>query len=75
MSDACQSVKGYCNLFIEPQLTSFLVFYNLSHVFKICTIIQYGDISYQENSGSIAKSLHANTRNTTPVQITGFAIL
>ena len=25
MTGACQSAKGYCNLFIEPQIISFLV--------------------------------------------------
>ena len=38
MIDTCQSVKEPCNLFIEPQLTIFLVFYNLLHVFKIFTV-------------------------------------
>ena len=33
--------------------------------------IRYDDISYQENSGSIARSLDANARNTTPVKSTG----
>ena len=37
MTGTCQSVKGSCNLFIEPQLTSFLVLYNFLHVFKIFT--------------------------------------
>ena len=37
MTGTCQSVKGSCNLFIEPQLTSFLVLYNLPHVLKIFT--------------------------------------
>ena len=32
-----QSVKGSCNLFIEAQLTSFLVLYNFLHVFEIFT--------------------------------------
>ena len=51
-----QSVKGSCNLFIEAQLTSFLVLYNFPHAFKFLPrIIRYDDISYQENSGSIAK--------------------
>ena len=35
MTGICQSVKGSCNLFIEPQLTNFLVFYNLPRVFQI----------------------------------------
>ena len=34
----CQNVKGCCNLFIEPQLTSFLVFYNFPRVFRIFTV-------------------------------------
>ena len=38
MAGICQSVKGCCSLFIEPQLTSFLVLYNLPHVFKIFTV-------------------------------------
>ena len=51
-----QSVKGSCNLFIEAQLTSFLVLYNFHTFFKFLPrIIRYDDISYQENSGSIAK--------------------
>ena len=33
MTSTCQSVKGSCDLFIEPQLISILVFYNLPHVF------------------------------------------
>ena len=56
MNGTCQSVKGSCNLFIEPQLTSFLVLYNFPHVFQILLrIIRYDDISYQENSGLIAR--------------------
>ena len=38
MTCTCQSVKGSCDLFIEPQLTSFLVLYNFLHVFKIFTV-------------------------------------
>ena len=75
MAGTCQSVKGSCNLFIEPQLTRFLVLYNFPHVFKIFTIIRYDDISHQENSGSIARSLDANTKNITPVKMTGSTIL
>ena len=46
MTGTYQSVKGYCNLFIEPQIISFLVFYNFPHIFKIfLRIIQYDDIS------------------------------
>ena len=46
MTGTYQSVKGYCHLFIEPQLISFLVFYNFPHIFKIfLRIIQYDDIS------------------------------
>ena len=71
MAGTCQSVKGYCNLFIEPQLTSFLILDNLPQVFKI----QYDDINYQENSGSIARSLDANTKNATPVKTSGSTIL
>ena len=37
VTGTCQSVKGSCNLFIEPQLTGFLVLYNLPRVFKIST--------------------------------------
>ena len=37
MTGTCQSVKGSCNLFIEIQLTSYLVFYNFPHVFTIFT--------------------------------------
>ena len=37
MIGTCQSVKGSCNLFIEPQLINFLVFYNFAHVFTIFT--------------------------------------
>ena len=37
MTATCQSVKESCNLFIEPQLTSFLVFYNFPRVFQIFT--------------------------------------
>ena len=51
MTGICQNVKGSCNLFIEPQLTIFLVLYNLLRVFKILT----DDIGYQENSGSIVR--------------------
>ena len=51
MTGTCQSVKGSCNLSIKPQLTSFLVLYNFPYVH----IIQYDDIRYQENPGSIAK--------------------
>ena len=70
-----QSVKGCCNLFVEPQLTSFLVLYNLPHVFKFLPrIIQYDDISYQENTGSIARSLNTNTSNTS-IKMTGSTIL
>ena len=82
MTGTCQSVKGSCNLFIEPQLTSFLVLYNFLHVFKIFTtflkffiIIWYDDTSYQENSGSITRSLDADTRNTTSVKMTSYKIL
>ena len=76
MTGTCQSVKGFCNLFIETQLTRFLVLYNLPHVFKfLLRIIRYDDISYQENSGSIARSQGDNTRNTTPVKISGSTIL
>ena len=73
MTGACQSVKGCCNLFIEPQLTSFLVLDNLPRVFKI--FILYDDISYQENSGSIARSLDVNTKNTTALKTTGSTIM
>ena len=38
-------------------------------------IIRYDDISYREKSGSIARSLDANIRNTTPIKTTGFTIL
>ena len=38
-------------------------------------IIRYDDISYQENSGSIARSLNDNTRNTTAVEMIGSTIL
>ena len=69
MTGTYQSVKGCCNPFIEPQLTNFLVLYNFPHVLKIF-YIRYDDISYQENFGSIARSLGANTRNTTPVKMT-----
>ena len=63
MIGTCESVKESCDPFIEPQLTSFLVFYNLPRVFKIFTA--YHSIRrYQENSGSIATSLDANTKNT-----------
>ena len=76
MTGTCQSVKGSCNLFIEPQLTSFLVLYNFSHVLKfLLRIIWYDDISYQENSRSIARALDANARNTTPVKMIGSTIL
>ena len=37
MTGTCQGVKESCNLFIESQLTSFLVLYNFAHVFKIFT--------------------------------------
>ena len=53
MTGTCQSVKGSCNLFIEPQLTSFLGLYNFPQF--LLRIIQYDDISYQENSESITK--------------------
>ena len=58
----CQSVKGFCTT---------------SHAFLqfLLRIIRYDDIDYQENSGSIAKSLDANIRNTTPVKMTGSTIL
>ena len=46
MTGTYQYVKGCYNLFIEPQLTSFLVFYNFPHDIKIfLRIIQYDDIS------------------------------
>ena len=35
MTGTCQSVKGSLDLFIEPQLTSFFVFYNLPRVYQI----------------------------------------
>ena len=76
MTGTCQSVKGSCNLFIESQLTSFLVLCNFLHVFQIFTA--YHSIwwyEYQENSGSIARSLDAYTRSTTPVKIIGSTIL
>ena len=73
MTGTSQSVKGCCNLFIEPQLTIFFVLYNFLHVFKIFT--QYDDISYQENFRSIARALNANIRNTTPGKMTGSTIL
>ena len=47
----CQSVKESCDLFIEPQLTSFLVLCNFPYVH----IIQYDDIRYQKNPESIAR--------------------
>ena len=37
MTGTCQSVQESCNLFVGPQLTSFLVFYNLPHVSQIFT--------------------------------------
>ena len=37
--------------------------------------IQYDDISYQENSRSIAGSLVVNIRNTTTVNMIGSTIL
>ena len=49
MTGTCQSVKGSCNLFI-PQLNNFHTFLQFS-----LRIIQYEDIGYQENSGSIAR--------------------
>ena len=56
--------------------------YNFLHVFKIFTtflkffiIIWYDDTSYQENSGSITRSLDADTRNTTSVKMTSYKIL
>ena len=73
MTGTCQSVKGSCNLFIEPQLASFLVLYNFPYLFKI--FIAYHSIWWYQLSGSIAKSLNANTKNTTPVKITGSTIL
>ena len=48
LTGTCQSVKGSCNLFIEPQLTTFLFLYNFPHVFKI--FIAYHSMWwYQEN--------------------------
>ena len=49
MAGTCQSVKESCNLFTEPQLTSFLVFYNLPHVFQIFTA--YRSICWYHLSG------------------------
>ena len=56
MTGTCQSVKGSCNLFIEAQLISSLVLYNFPYVFQIFTACRsIDDISYQENSESIAR--------------------
>ena len=57
MTSTYQSIKGFCNLFIEPQLTSFLVWYSFSHVFKIFTAYHLID------DISSARSLDANARN------------
>ena len=46
MTGTCQSVKGSCNLFIDFQLTSFLVLYNFPFFKFLLRIIQYDDISY-----------------------------
>ena len=35
MAGTCKSVKGSSNLFIEPQLTSFLVLYNLKFLLRV----------------------------------------
>lgn len=52
-------------------------FRTASHTFSefLSRIIQYDCVDYEENSGSITKSLNANTRTSTPVKITGSAIL
>ena len=72
MTGACQSVKGSCNLSIEPQLTSFLVFHNLPYLFTY-------RVSFDMMISVIRKipdrSLDANARNTTAVKITGSTIL
>ena len=79
MTATCQSVKRSCNLFIEPQLISFLVLYNFPHVFK--TFIAYHSIWWYQLSGKFridrytAIPLDANTRNTTSVKMTGSIIL
>ena len=52
----CQSVKGFCTT--SHAVLQFLL-----------RIIRYDDIDYQENSGSIARSPDANTRNITPVKV------
>ena len=38
-------------------------------------MVRYDDINYRENRGSIAGSLDANAKNTTPVKMTGSTIL
>ena len=67
MTGTCQNMKRCCDPFIEPQLTSFLVFYNLPRVFKIFTSF---DMTI---SGKFL--LDADARNTTPVKMTGSTIL
>ena len=76
MTGTRQSVKESCNLFIEPN-SPVSSFRTTCHTFlKFAPrIVRYDDISYQENRGSIARSLDANARNTTPVKMTGSAIL
>ena len=49
MTGTCQIVKGCCSLFIEPQLTNFLVLHNFLHVFQIFTA--YHSIRWYQLSG------------------------
>ena len=58
-------------------INQFLRFVQLPTCFFkfLLRIIQYDDISYQENSGSITRSLVANARNTAAVKKTGSIIL
>ena len=74
MAGTCKNVKGSSNLFIEPQLTSFLVLYNFPHVFFYFYCVSF-DMMISVIRKIPDRSLDANTRNTTSVKMTGSTIL
>ena len=57
MAGTCQSVKEVLQSVYRTAINQFPRFENFTHVLKTFTVYYsiYNDISYQENSGSIAR--------------------
>ena len=74
MIDTCQSVKGSCNMFIEPQFNQFPRFLQLATRFENVYRVSF-DTMISDIRKIPDRSLDTNARNSTVVKMIGSTIL